>query len=135
MARIRSSDTKPELLVRRMLHAKGLRFRLHRKDLPGRPDIVLPRHRLAIFVHGCFWHQHPGCRLASKPKSRQDYWGPKLAANVERDEKAAEQLRALGWRVVIIWECHTRNPDKLAAAIEGIMDGLALTAPARPDEG
>lgn len=134
MGRIRSRNTKPELLVRRMLHAQGLRFRLHRNDLPGQPDIVMPKHRLAIFVHGCFWHQHPNCRLASKPKSRQDYWGPKLAANVERDAHAAAQLQALGWSIVTIWECHTRNPDKLSAAISEIVDGLVLTTPAKSSE-
>src|SRR6218665_568865 len=101
MASIRSSNTRPEIAVRRALHAKGLRFRLHRKDLPGKPDIVLPRHRLAVFVHGCFWHQHPGCRLASKPKSRHDYWEPKLAGNVARDFRATGQLEALGWRVAV----------------------------------
>jgi DNA mismatch endonuclease (patch repair protein) len=120
MARIRSRDTKPEIAVRRLLHSLGYRFRLHRRDLPGRPDIVLPRHRLAIFVHGCFWHQHPDCRLASRPKTRQDYWGPKLAGNVSRDQIAQESLRSLGWRVAVVWECDTRKPIALLQRVESL---------------
>lgn len=121
MSRIRSVDTKPELAVRRLLHARGLRFRLHRHDLPGRPDIVLPRHRLAIFVHGCFWHQHQGCRLASKPKTRGDYWGPKLAANVARDIRSAAALWALGWNVVTLWECDVRNEERLELRMKDVI--------------
>jgi DNA mismatch endonuclease (patch repair protein) len=113
MSRIRSGNTRPEIAVRRLLHALGYRFRLHRRDLPGKPDIVLPRHRLAIFVHGCFWHQHTGCRLASKPKTRQEYWTPKLAGNVARDARAQAALRAAGWRVEVIWECDARRPLQL----------------------
>ena len=124
MARIRSSNTQPELAVRRMLHAMGYRFRLHRRDMPGRPDLVLPRYGLVIFVHGCFWHQHPGCRLASNPKSRQDYWHPKLAANVARDEKNAATLRANGWRVETIWECDARKPALLAARVAELARSL-----------
>jgi DNA mismatch endonuclease, patch repair protein len=122
MARIRSSDTQPELAVRRSLHAMGFRFRLHRRDLPGRPDLVLPRHKLVIFVHGCFWHQHPGCRLASSPKSRQSYWAPKLAGNVERDRRNAVILRASGWRVETVWECDARKPEILAARLAEIIE-------------
>jgi DNA mismatch endonuclease (patch repair protein) len=117
MARIRSGNTKPEIAVRKLLHALGYRFRLRRRDLPGKPDIVLSRHRLVIFVHGCFWHQHPGCRLASKPKTRQDYWGPKLAGNVRRDRVAQDALRSLGWRVTVVWECDTRDPQTLMNTI------------------
>ncbi len=123
MSRIRSADTQPEMAVRRLLHAMGYRFRLHRRDLPGKPDIVMPRHALAIFVHGCFWHQHPSCRLASKPKTRQDYWTPKLAGNVKRDEEAQAALRALGWRVEVVWECDTRNPRHLAQRLQAVMGG------------
>jgi DNA mismatch endonuclease (patch repair protein) len=120
MARIRSANTGPELAVRRMLHAKGLRFRLHRKDLPGRPDLVLPRHRLIILVHGCFWHQHSGCRLASDPKSNRGYWRPKLASNVARDQRNAELLRSAGWRVETIWECEARSLEMLRARVDSI---------------
>lgn len=121
MSRIRSANTRPELVVRKALHSKGFRFRLHRKDLPGNPDIVLPRYRAAVFIHGCFWHQHPGCRLASWPKSRTEYWGPKLRRNVERDVQAARQLQEHGWRPIIVWECDTRSPERLAARVEELV--------------
>jgi DNA mismatch endonuclease, patch repair protein len=124
MARIRSFDTQPELAVRRALHAMGFRFRLHRRDLPGRPDLILPRHKLAIFVHGCFWHQHAGCRLASSPKSRQSYWTPKLAGNVERDQRNAASLRLSGWRVETVWECDARKPETLATRLAEIVENL-----------
>jgi len=127
MSRIRSKNTKPEMTVRRLLHARGLRFRLHRRDLPGKPDIVLPRHRLAILVHGCFWHQHAGCRLASKPKSRIEYWTPKLAGNVRRDLEARAALRSLGWRDEIIWECEVRNAQAIEARIDAIVSTLELS--------
>jgi DNA mismatch endonuclease (patch repair protein) len=110
MAGFRSKDTKPEMLVRRALHRLGYRFRLHRRDLPGKPDIVLPRHRLAILVHGCFWHQHEGCRDARMPRTRQDYWSAKFQRNLERDQETAAALTALGWRVAVIWECGARKP-------------------------
>ena len=124
MARIRSTQTKPELIVRRALHRRGFRFRLHRRDLPGKPDIVLPRHKLAIFVHGCFWHQHSNCKLASKPKSRSDYWGPKLAANVARDERSVRSLEQIGWSVQIVWECETRDAELLETTLDKICGGL-----------
>lgn len=128
MSRIRSKNTNPEVTVRRMLHARGLRFRLHRRDLPGKPDIVFPRHRLAILVHGCFWHQHEGCRLASKPKSRIEYWTPKLSGNVRRDLKAQAALRALGWRVEIIWECEARSAKAIDARLSEILSTLKFSA-------
>lgn len=109
MARIRGRNTGPELAVRRIAHRMGLRFRLHRKDLPGRPDLVFPKHQLAVFVHGCFWHRHEGCRHASTPKSRTTFWMTKLAANVARDRRQEEALRAIGWRVLVIWGCETRD--------------------------
>lgn len=124
MARIRSGNTQPEIAVRKLLHALGYRFRLHRRDLPGKPDIVLPRHRLAIFVHGCFWHQHPGCRLASKPKTRQEYWEPKLAGNVSRDRIAQDAVTSLGWRVAVVWECDTRDPQALLNRILSVFRQL-----------
>lgn len=123
MSRIRSGNTRPEVAVRKQLHALGYRFRLHRRDLPGKPDIVLPRHKIAIFVHGCFWHQHEGCKLASKPKTRQEYWTPKLAGNVARDQVAQAALADLGWRVEVIWECDVRKPEELKQKV------LAAVAP------
>lgn len=109
MSGIRSRNTKPEILVRKWLHAHGYRFRLHRKDLPGTPDIVLPGRRLAIFVHGCFWHQHEGCHLVKLPSTRREWWQEKLGRNMLRDGRVKEELEALGWRVLVIWECETRN--------------------------
>ncbi len=109
MRRIRKHDTKPELLVRRAAHALGFRFRLHRADLPGSPDLAFPGRRKAVFVHGCFWHQHDGCRFKRQPKSRLDYWLPKLVRNVERDEEVRRQIDALGWDSIVIWECEVRG--------------------------
>lgn len=131
MSRVGGKNTKPELAVRRALHALGYRFRIHRRDLPGRPDIVLPRYRVAIFVHGCFWHRHPGCRKASSPKTRADFWGQKFEANVARDERNQSELVAIGWRVFTIWECETRTIDETAARLHdelqriGSADALA----------
>jgi DNA mismatch endonuclease (patch repair protein) len=124
MARIRSRDTRPELEVRRALHARGLRFRLHRRDLPGTPDIVLPRHRLAILVHGCFWHRHRGCGPLSLPRTRTDYWAQKFAANTKRDRKTAKALAARGWAVEVVWECEARRPDRLAARLDRLVASL-----------
>lgn len=113
MSRIRSKDTAPERAVRSLLHQLGFRFRLHRKDLPGHPDIVLPRYRSVVMVHGCFWHRHPGCKFAYEPKSRVDFWERKFKRNVERDREVREQLENLGWRVLVVWECELRNIDAL----------------------
>lgn len=112
MSRIGSRNTGPELRVRSLLHRLGFRFRLHRRDLPGTPDIVLPRHGKAIIVHGCFWHGH-ACKVDKMPKSRIDYWQPKIAANRLRDARKRRQLSALGWRSLVIWECQTRDEAKL----------------------
>ena len=109
MARIGGRDTAPELAVRRIAHGMGLRFRLHRKDLPGRPDLVFPKHRLVVFVHGCFWHRHEGCRHASTPKSRTRFWTEKFAANVDRDVRQEAALRTLGWRILVIWQCESKD--------------------------
>ena len=119
MAGIRGKDTKPELIVRRFLHRAGLRFRLHAK-LPGKPDLVLPKHRAAVFVHGCFWHRHEGCRYATTPANNAAAWQEKFAANVRRDAKMRQQLEELGWRVLVIWSCELdeRRLAKLAAAIK-----------------
>lgn len=108
MSRIGSKNTAPEIVVRRLLHAMGYRFRLHRKDLPGTPDIVLPARRTAIFIHGCFWHAH-GCKIGRPPKTRPEFWGPKLARNRQRDRESEVALRAAGWKVETVWQCETRD--------------------------
>ena len=109
MARIGSKDTRPEMIVRQGLHARGVRFRLHRKDLPGRPDLVLPKFQSAIFIHGCFWHSHEECRNFRIPKTRTEFWTEKLSTNKLRDQRNIETLRGGGWRVLIVWECETRR--------------------------
>jgi len=118
MSMIKGKNTKPEMLVRSVCHELGLRYRLHRKDLPGKPDLVFPKHRLCMFVHGCFWHRHPDCKFAYTPKSRLDFWLPKLAKNAERDLIVQLALLAKGWNVVIIWECHTKNRELLRNEIQ-----------------
>lgn len=112
MSRIRGKDTKPEMLIRRGLHARGLRYRLHDRSLPGRPDLVFPRYRAAMFIHGCFWHMH-GCALSKLPVTRRDFWQSKLMANETRDRVALELLIVRGWRVITIWECALRGPQRL----------------------
>ena len=112
MSRIRSINTSPEKIVRSLLHRKGYRFSLHRKNLPGKPDIVMPRHKTIIFVHGCFWHQHRGCKRSNMPKSNIGYWKGKLKQNVIRDSKRKQKLKSLGWKIITIWECETENPKK-----------------------
>jgi DNA mismatch endonuclease (patch repair protein) len=123
MRRIRSNDTKPELALRTMLHKLGYRFRLHRKDLPGRPDIVFPGRLKVIFVHGCFWHQHPGCREGRVPGSRLDYWTPKLERNLVRDAANRNLLEEQGWGVLVIWECDLRNPLALSKRVKQFLEG------------
>jgi DNA mismatch endonuclease (patch repair protein) len=118
MSRIRSGDTTPEIAVRSILHRLGYRFRLHDRSLPGRPDIVLKRHRVVVFVHGCFWHRHYGCRFAYTPKSNVSFWTTKFAENVARDKLAIRQLRQDGWKVLVIWECRLRQPSRLQRDIE-----------------
>jgi DNA mismatch endonuclease, patch repair protein len=137
MAGIRGKDTKPEMLVRRCLTAAGARYRLHRRDLPGAPDIALPGAKVAIFVHGCFWHVHHGCRFAATPATRPEFWRAKLQGNVERDEGAIARLAMLGWRVLVVWECATRSADALDLCgsilrwIESGSDYAEIGAPAR----
>lgn len=121
MAGIRGSNTSPEIKVRRLLHRNGFRFRLHRKDLPGRPDLVLPRYRLCIFVHGCFWHRHPGCKYATNPKTREEFWRLKFSQNVARDLKNREKLLEQGWRVFELWECGIRGAE---ADIVWVLDAV-----------
>ncbi|MHA1888087.1 MAG: very short patch repair endonuclease [Promethearchaeota archaeon] len=114
MSRIHSENTKPEIVVRSLLHQMGYRFRLHRKDLPGKPDIVLKKYNTVIFVHGCFWHHHNNCKRANIPKSNTDYWIPKIQKNVERDKNQKKKLKKLGWKVIVIWECEIKNINRLS---------------------
>lgn len=113
MRSVRQAHTGPELIVRKILHGLGLRFRLQRRDLPGTPDIVLPKHRTVIFVHGCFWHRHVGCSKATTPKTRVEFWQDKFDRNIERDQIKEQALVASGWRVLTVWECETRQPSTL----------------------
>lgn len=121
MAGIKSRDTKPEIVVRKALFAAGFRFRLHLSGLPGRPDVVLPGRRIAIFVHGCFWHMHRGCRYAKLPSSRQDFWREKLGRNVARDGEHIAALLELGWRVFVVWECATKDKG-IGESLVGIFE-------------
>ena len=121
MQAVKSKNTGPELVVRRLLHSMGYRFRLHRKDLLGSPDVVLPSRLTAIFVHGCFWHWH-GCTKGLPPKSNLEYWLPKLQQNVIRDETKVEQLRSLGWRVLVVWQCELKEIDNLATRLESFLE-------------
>ena len=117
MSAIKSKNTKPEIAVRKLLHSMGYRFRLHRKDLPGSPDIVLPKYKTVIFVHGCFWHRHENCKYASTPKTRQEFWNKKFKKNIERDLEIQETIKNIEWRSVVIWECETKNIDNLKEKI------------------
>ncbi|WP_126454370.1 very short patch repair endonuclease [Sulfuriflexus mobilis] len=121
MSAVKGKNTTPELRVRRVLHAMGYRFRLHRKDLPGKPDIVLPKYKLCIFVHGCFWHQHSGCKRATMPASNKAFWKKKLTGNFERDKKNTADLKSLGWQVCIIWECETKQQEVLEKALSNCL--------------
>ena len=109
MSSIRSKNTKPEIFVRSLLHRMGYRFRLHRKDLPGKPDILLPKYKTVIFVHGCFWHGHKGCKRSNIPKSNQEYWIPKINRNIQRDKEHYKQLKKIGWQAIILWECQCKR--------------------------
>lgn len=120
MSQIRGRDTLPERRVRSALHREGLRFRLHDRALPGSPDIVLRKHHLVVFVHGCFWHRHPRCRCAYSPKTRQAFWKAKFEANVARDRRDAAALRRMGWRVIVVWECQTESARGLLAVVRRI---------------
>lgn|ERR1039458_117369 len=120
MRAIRSKDMRPELKVRSLVHRLGYRFRLHRKDLPGKPDLVFGPRRKVIFVHGCFWHSH-NCKMAHVPKSNQQYWGPKLERNKTRDREAVEALEARGWQSLTVWECETRDDDGLEGRLRGFL--------------
>jgi DNA mismatch endonuclease (patch repair protein) len=137
MALVRDRDTKPEMRVRKALHRAGLRYRLHDKRLPGKPDIVFPSRKIAVFVHGCFWHRHASsnCKLARLPKSRLDFWLPKLQGNFERDKIKQAALRALGWRVIVIWECEVAADKNLAALVKQVKAKHAAPRPRAADRG
>jgi len=111
MSAIKSKNTKPEIAVRKLLHSMGYRFRLHRKDLPGSPDIVLPKYKTVIFVHGCFWHRHENCKYASTPKTREEFWEAKFRENINRDKLNQENLSSKGWKIIIVWECEIKDKD------------------------
>lgn len=123
MSRVRSKDTKPELLVRRMIHGMGFRYRLHRRDLPGYPDLVFPSRGKIIFVHGCFWHRHGTCKFTRWPKSRMEFWKPKLEQNKSRDRANLTALRGMGWKVMVIWECQLEDVERLAAKVKTFLEG------------
>lgn len=125
MARCRGQNTGLEVLVRSLLHRMGYRFRLQAKKLPGKPDLVLPRHRIAVFVHGCFWHQHAGCRRASRPHTRVEFWDKKLNGNIARDQRNYRLLIEQGWRVLVVWECETRDKEQLAAKLKAAIESLS----------
>jgi DNA mismatch endonuclease (patch repair protein) len=133
MALVRQKDTKPELRVRRFFHAAGLRYRLHEKRLPGKPDIVFSSRRIAVFVHGCFWHRHPdpACKLARLPKSRLEFWNAKLAANAERDARNLAALKVAGWHAIVVWECELKKPGMLTELSKEIMEAPQMAVAIR----
>lgn len=123
MSRVKAKNTTPERFIRSLLHGRGYRFRLHDKKLPGSPDIVLPKYKTAIFVHGCFWHHHTGCKKATMPKQNADYWQGKMAENVQRDKRKERALLDAGWNVIVVWQCavDTHNPKELAAELDKLL--------------
>ncbi len=123
MSRVRGKDTKPEKLVRSLLHNMGYRFRLHRKDLPGKPDIVLPKHHKVVFVHGCFWHGHEECRRAARPATNAEFWNKKIDGNIKRDAQKLEELKATGWHALTIWQCELRDLEALRGKIDRFLKG------------
>jgi DNA mismatch endonuclease (patch repair protein) len=122
MSRVRSRDTKPELFVRRLVHGMGYRYRLHRRDLPGHPDLVFPIRGKIIFVHGCFWHRHGTCKYTRWPKSRLEFWKPKLEENNRRDKANQKALREMGWKVMVVWECQLRDGERLSAKLRNFLE-------------
>ncbi len=124
MSRIRGKDTKPEIIVRSLLHRMGYRFRLKNSSLPGKPDIILPRYKVVIFVHGCFWHRHHGCNYAYTPKSRVEFWQHKFDSNIRRDQQVAAQFKKLEWNQLILWECEIKNEDSLRKRIRTFLNGI-----------
>lgn len=134
MRSVGRKDTEPEVVVRSLLHRAGFRFRKNVKSLPGTPDIVLPKYRTVIFVHGCFWHCHEGCRRATRPASRREYWDAKLAGNVERDRRKAGRLQEAGWKVMVIWECETKAPEVLIDRLVRALRAETAACSEAPDE-
>ncbi len=134
MSRIRSVNSKPEVIVRSLLHRLGFRFRKNVKTLPGKPDIVLKRHNTIIFIHGCFWHRHSGCKRANMPKSRQDYWEPKLEGNVQRDLTNIRELQSKDWKVSVIWECEIKDMCRLEESLVKLLDAGKLRSVAVQDK-
>lgn len=132
MSSIRGKDTGPEMVVRRFLHGQGYRYRIHRKDLPGKPDIVIPRLKVCIFVHGCFWHRHPGCPFATIPKTRNEFWNEKFQKNVMRDLSNINTLEAAGWNVLIVWECQLKKDPQ---TLERLEQKLRLLSPGKATDG
>lgn len=128
MSRVGGKNTTPEIVVRKIAYSLGLRFSLHRKDLPGKPDVVFPKWKTAIFVHGCFWHRHGGCSKASNPKTRKKYWQEKFEANVQRDRRSVRQLRKQGWSVLTVWECETKKVERLSNRLALVFKKKALKA-------
>lgn len=126
MRSVRQKDTTPELIVRCTAHRLGYRFRLHRKDLPGTPDIVFPKHKTCIFVHGCFWHRHEGCKKATTPKTRKRFWKKKFEENKNRDIRKISELEALGWNSTVIWECESKDPDVVRILLKVALRGVHL---------
>ena len=124
MAGITGKNTKPEITLRKGLHARGVRYRLHARNVYGHPDLVLPKYRAAIFVHGCFWHRHAGCRYTTTPATRTEFWMKKFAANVQRDANVKDKLTSTGWRVAVVWECALRNSSVLPTTIEAVIQWL-----------
>jgi len=121
MAKVKGKDTKPERVVRSLLHSMGYRFRLHRRDLPGNPDIVLPKHKKVLFVHGCFWHGHKGCPRSKRPTTNVDFWNAKLDKTIERDKRKLEELISLGWDTLVIWQCEIKNELKMQDILKNFL--------------
>lgn len=122
MSRVKGVDTKPEMIVRAMVHLMGYRYRLHRKDLPGKPDLVLPRHHKAVFVHGCFWHGHEHCSRSKRPTTHTEFWDSKLDGNMQRDIRFQRELTRMGWDILVVWECETRKPELLKQTLERFLN-------------
>lgn len=129
MSRVKGQNTRPEKVVRTALHKMGHRFRIHRRDLPGKPDIVLPKHKKAIFVHGCFWHGHKGCRRSGRPNTNVDFWNQKLSGNIERDKRNLRLLRRSGWKILVVWGCQTNRAERLYGKLAKFLDDETIYAP------